>query len=43
MGFLRDTRVKCMVNVRKLPRKGGGEEEEQGEGEIDEEDGPGPP
>ena len=35
--FLRDTRVGCLVIVRRLPR------EEEREGEENEEDGPGPP
>ena len=44
LDFLRDTRVGCMVNVRRHPREEeGGEEREEGEGGINEEDGPGPP
>ena len=35
MDFLRDTRVDCMVNIRKLPREEEeGEEREEGEDEI---------
>ena len=40
LDFLRDTRVGCMVNSRRPPRREGGEE---GEGKINEEDGLGPP
>ena len=47
LDFLRDTRVGCMVNVRRLLReeRGGVEDEGEGEGadEGNEEDGPGPP
>ena len=40
LGFLRDTRVGCVVNTGRLPGEEGGGE---GEVEINEEDGPGPP
>lgn len=40
LGFLRGTGVGCMINIRRIPREEGGEE---GEGETNEEDGPGPP
>ena len=40
--FLRDTRVGCIGDVRRLPRGEGGEKGEEGEAGFNDEDGPGP-